>query len=158
MEGKRFEEDFRKSTPPEVFVHRVKDAGSAGQHLFGVRNICDFIYYRQPWLYLLEMKSHKGKSIPFGKLTPDQIQGMGEHADRPGVRAGFVMNFRELGETFFVDVGDVIEFVCEGKRQSFPIDWCRQVGQRVEQTLVRTRYRYNVDKLLEEITKGGDAA
>jgi recombination protein U len=151
-DGKKFEEDFRRSTPPEVFVHRVKDAGSQGQHLFGVRNICDFIYYRQPWLYLLEMKSHKGKSIPFGALTAEQIGGLCEEASRKvGIKAGFIFNFRDLGETYFVPAWRISEFVFGGGRKSFPVDWCRQVGKRVDQQLVRTRYRYDVDKLLREV-------
>ncbi len=157
-EGKRFEEDFRRSTPPGVFVHRVKDAGSSGQHLFGVRNICDYILYRQPWLYLFELKSHKGKSIPFGKLTEDQIGGLCEVATRKaGVVAGFIFNFRELAETYFVPAWRVSEFIYGGKRKSFPVEWCREVGKRVEQRLVRTRHRYDVDKLLRELARGGAA-
>jgi recombination protein U len=151
-DGKKFEEDFRRSTPPEVFVHRVKDAGSQGQHLFGVRNICDFIYYRQPWLYLLEMKSHKGKSIPFGKVTPDQLAGLTEHGERSGVVAGFLFNYRDLEETYFVPAGWVQQYVAAGLRQSFPVEWVREFGKRVDQQLVRTRYRYDVDKLLREVS------
>jgi recombination protein U len=151
-DGKKFEEDFRRSTPPEVFVHRVKDAGSQGQHLFGVRNICDFIYYRQPWLYLLEMKSHKGRSIPFGKVTDTQLEGLAEQEDRTGVRAGFLFNFRDLEETYFVPAHHTWVYVRGSGRKSFPVDWCRQVGKRVDQQKVRTRYRYDVDKLLREVS------
>jgi recombination protein U len=151
-DGKKFEEDFRRSTPPEVYVHRVKDAGSDKTHLRGVKNECDFIFYRYPWMYLLEMKSHKGKSIPFGALTAEQIEGLSEHAIRPGVKAGFVFNYRELGETYYVPAVDVAEYMCYTERQSFPVDWCRQVGRRVDQRLVRTRYRYDVDKLLREVS------
>jgi recombination protein U len=151
-DGKKFEEDFRKSTPPEVFVHRVKDAGSDKQHLFGVRNECDFIVYYQPWLHLWELKSHKGQSIPFGALTDTQLAALAEHGTKPGVKTAFIFNFRDLEETWYVRAWRVRAFVLSGGRKSFPVDWCRQVGKRVDQQLVRTRYRYDVDKLLREVS------
>jgi recombination protein U len=150
-DGKKFEEDFRKSTPPEVFVHRVKDAGSQGQHLFGVRNICDYIVYRQPWLHLWELKSHKGKSIPFGALTDTQLAALAEHGTKPGVKTAFIFNFRDLGETWYVRAWRARAYVLSSGRKSFPIEWVRGVGKRVDQQKVRTRYRYDVDKLLGEI-------
>jgi recombination protein U len=151
-DGKKFEEDFRRSTPPEVFVHRVKDAGSDKQHLFGVRNECDYIVYCQPWLHLWELKSHKGKSIPFGALTDTQLEKLAEHSDKPGVKTAFIFNYRDLEETWCVPAWHVRAYVLTSWRKSFPVDWCRQVGVRVDQQKVRTRYRYDVDKLLREVS------
>ena len=47
-----------------------------GRVFYGVSNPCDYILFRSPYLFLVELKTHKGKSIPIAKIRPNQIQGM----------------------------------------------------------------------------------
>ncbi|SCB92219.1 recombination protein U [Priestia flexa] len=98
--GKAFEKDFYDSIPENVFAYRMKD-DSLG--FANVKNPCDFILYKIPNLYLLELKSHKGKSIPFGALQLNQVESLYQYSTIDGVKAGFVFNFRDVNETYFVN-------------------------------------------------------
>lgn len=143
--GKQFEKDFSDSVPPEIFVYRMKD-DSLG--FAGVRNPCDFILYKTPNIYLLELKSHKGKSIPFGALQSYQIESLYRYRQIDGVVAGFVINFRDVNETYFVDVLLVYQYYHAGERKSFSLEWIRGNGILIPQELKRTRYRYVLRNLL----------
>lgn len=114
----------------------------------GVRNPCDFILYKTPNIYLLELKSHKGKSIPFGALQAYQIESLHRYSQMDGVVAGFIFNFRDMSETYFVDATLVYQFYHTGERKSFSLEWTREHGLLIRQELKRTRYRYDLSNLL----------
>lgn len=143
--GKIFEEEFKASVPPDYFLNRLKD-DTAG--FSGVSNPCDFQIYGYPLFFLLELKSHKGKSIPLDKIRPNQIKGMHKAVQHKGVYGGFIFNFRDLEETYYVSVDLVVEFINAGDRKSIPVDYCREVGVRVPQTKKRVRYTYDISSLL----------
>ena len=103
--GKEFEEDLKKSIPPEYYIERYKD-DTAG--FYGVSNPADYRIYRKPYLFLFELKSHKGKSLPFSCIRDNQIQGMYKAHLTDGIYAGFIINFRDLEETYYLTVGDVV--------------------------------------------------
>lgn len=149
--GKLFEEDFKKSIPSDVFYQRLKDDTSGFK---GVNNICDYIIYRHPSLFLFELKSHKGKSIPFDALRVNQIEGLYKASYIRGVKAGFIFNFRDSEETYFVPAKEVYDFICSGCRKSFPISWCKDNGISLGSIKKRTRFTYRVDELLD-YTLGG---
>ena len=83
MEGKRFERDFKASVPADAWCYRLRDSPISyygGSEAEGIRfaqdNICDFFLYRQPTLYLLELKTVGTRSAAlaslFGKYDPDK--------------------------------------------------------------------------------------
>lgn len=143
--GKIFEEEFKASVPPDYYLNRLKD-DTAG--FSGVSNPCDFQIYGYPLFFLFELKSHKGKSIPLDKIRPNQIQGMDKAVQHKGVYGGFLLNFRDLEETYYISVNLVIEFINRKERKSIPVDYCREVGIKVEQVKKRTRYTYDIASLL----------
>lgn len=159
--GKDFEQDFAKSKPSNVFVHRIRDlvmfAGSS--------SICDYIVYKHPKLFLLELKSHKGQSIPikekyykdgkkagelqsYGVISRKQLEGLYDIYCNPmmqGVECGFIFNFREKCSTFYIPVEKVWNFIKDPNRSrsSIPMDWCQQHGVRVPQRKKISRYTYD---------------
>lgn len=143
--GKQFEKDFYASVPPDIFVYRMKD-DSLG--FAGVRNPCDFILYKTPNIYLLELKSHKGKSIPFTAIQSNQIESLYRFSFIDGVVAGFVLNFRDVNETYFVDAVFAYHFYKAGERKSYSLDWVRDNGILIPQELKRTRFKYDLSSLL----------
>lgn len=149
QEGKRFEKDIRNSIPDDVFCYRLKDDG---MRFAGVCNPCDFIIYRYPFIYLWELKSHKGKSIPFSVIREQQLKKLVEIEQR-GISTGFLLNFRDLGETYWVPAKKVQGIWEKGVKRSISVEWCRIEGIRVEQILKRTRYNYNILKLLKDLFK-----
>ena len=156
-EGKCFEEDIKSSIPPEFYIERYKD-DTAG--FFGVSNPADFRLYKYPLTFLWELKSHKGKSIPLSKIRSSQLKGMRKASPHKGVYCGFLLNYRELEETYYITFEDLVrEFYIlndedeyepkpEG-RKSIPVEWCREYGERIQQIKKRVRYSYDLRSWLE---------
>ena len=71
--GKVFEKEFKDSVPDNVYLERYKDDTSG---FYGVSNPADFRLYVFPMLILLELKTHKGKSLPLAKIRENQLKGM----------------------------------------------------------------------------------
>lgn len=149
--GKDFENQFKKSIPSSFYFYRLKDDMSGFK---AINNPCDYFIYNFPHLHLLELKTHKGKSIPFSALTQGQIMGMCEAGKFNGIRAGFIFNFRDLAETYYVDIDTFMEFYNTTDRKSVPVDFCREKGVVVEQQKIRVKYKFNIEKLLEDIVNG----
>ena len=90
-EGKKFEEDFKKSMDKyNIWNYRLKDSSGSWSNSNGSRftpkNICDYIAYNNGGLYLLELKSHKGSSLPFAAISDYQLKGLSS-IDYLGIKA-----------------------------------------------------------------------
>lgn len=154
--GKIFEEEIKACISPEFFVERYKD-DTAG--FYGVANPADFRMYKYPLTFLLELKSHKGKSIPLAKIRNSQLKGMGKASPHKGVYCGFLINYRDLEETFYVNFEDLASeyYIVNAKgdyeiktdvRKSIPVEWCREHGIQIPQIKKRVRYSYDLDSWL----------
>jgi recombination protein U len=170
--GKKFEEDFIKSIPDRCDVTRLKDAGgwsNATNMRFTSSNPCDFIIYSNRGIggghqYKLELKSLEGKSLPYGNIKGKKPATKKKPATSAkensitftetlmeslmkGVRAGFVVNFRDVNETFYVSAELVLEHLKNADRASIPIAWFKEYGILIKQTIVIKRYRYDLEWL-----------
>lgn len=156
-EGKKFEQDIKTSFPKDFYVERYKD-DTAG--FKGVANPADFRAFKSPYLFLVELKSHKGVSIPLDRIRSAQLQGMAKAVVNEGIFGGFLFNYRELEETYYVPVLEVANTYYivndEGKfevnpdgRKSIPVEWCREVGKKISQKKKKVRYTYDLEKWLE---------
>ena len=132
--GKTFEQEFKECVPPDYYLYRLKDDTSG---FYGVSNPCDYILFRSPYLFLVELKTHKGKSIPIAKIRPNQIQGMEKATHYEGVYGGFLINFTQTEE-----------------RKSIPVEWCRDHGVKIEQKKKRVRYSYDLESWLSRYFGG----
>lgn len=162
-EGKRFEKDIRASIPPEFFIERYKD-DTAG--FKGVANPADFRIYKYPFTFLWELKSHKGKSVPLDKIRNSQLKEMKKADPYFGVFCGFLLNYREIEETYYISFLELVTWYYtlndkgdyepkpEG-RKSIPVEWCRLYGTRIPQTKKRIRYTYDLSRVLGEDFYGG---
>ena len=139
--GKIFEEEVKASFPEDFYVERYKD-DTAG--FYGVSNPADYRLYKYPYTFLLELKTHKGKSIPLDKIRDSQIRGMFRASQHIGIFAGFLINFRDLEETYYIPVSDVMIYISLTERKSIPVEWCRDKGIRISQTKKRVRYSYDL--------------
>ena len=141
--GKIFEEDIKASIPPDFYTERYKD-DTAG--FKGVANPADYRLYKYPYTFLLELKTHKGRSLPLAKIRENQIKGMAKADGHRGIYAGFIINFRELEETYYIPVMDIITFINSKERKSIPVEWCRDYGIRIEQKKKRTHSNIQLKK------------
>lgn len=64
---------------------------------------------------------------------------------KKGMWAGFIVNFRDLNETYRVPASVILGFMESGERVSFPISWFREVGILIKQTLKKIHYRYDLE-------------
>lgn len=156
-EGKLFEQDIKASIPPEFFIERYKD-DTAG--FKGVANPADFRLYKHPFTFLWELKTHKDKSIPLSKIRNSQLKEMSKADPYFGVFCGFILNYRDLEETYYITFSVLVTWYyilnAEGDyepkpdgRKSIPVEWCREKGVRITQTKKRVRYSYDLRSWLE---------
>lgn len=138
--GKCFERDFIKSFPEHWFLHRFHDSASSWQGGEGARftpsSICDFMIYAkgtyESCLWFLELKSHKGNSIPLSCIRDKQFEGLLK-AQSKGIRAGFVFNFRDYNTTYLASVKSICAFMEDNDRKSIPREWLAQYGEFISQ-------------------------
>lgn len=161
-EGKKFEQDFKSSVPDDVWYYRFRD-GTATFYggiennngtRFQQSNICDCqLYYYG--LFLLELKSHKGKSLSHGQFmtTKGEIKHLHELvlAQAFGINAGVIINMRDVEETYYLHADVVLDHILNSGRKSIPLDFMRENGYRLIAEKKITRYRYDIKDLIAYI-------
>jgi len=143
--GKQFENDFKASVPDDQFFLRLNDAGGwskASDLRFTPSSLCDCILFSKGDLYLLELKSHKGYSIPQSKIK--QLGKLAE-IDKPFVYPCLVLNYRDHDVTYLLSAKDAVK--CLTGRKSIPMSFCKEHGRIIGQVRKRTRYRYLLETL-----------
>jgi len=143
--GKSFEIDFKGSVPDEAYIRRVKDCGgwsNATNTKFTPKNDCDFLLFINRRLYLLELKSHLGRSIPEKEIP--QLEELVK-VQKPFVLPCLVLNYRDYNLTYILSAQRATE--CLQTRKSIPLSWCEDYGKVIPQTLKRTHYKYNLEIL-----------
>ncbi|WP_331722134.1 Holliday junction resolvase RecU [Alkalithermobacter thermoalcaliphilus] len=146
-----------KSFPLNVFTYRFRNSAGAwggdkdsNKTRFTANNICDFMCHN-PYskeTILMELKSTKQKSLPLSNIKNNQLVGLCNASTYEGVKAYFIINFREVEETYAIEAEKIKDFIENTDRKSIPIKWCRENGILIEQEKKKSRYRYNVDSFL----------
>lgn len=158
-EGKRFEEDFANSFSNNVFIYRLKDTSSGwsngGVSRFTVKNACDFIAYNAITnnILMIECKSFLKKSCPMGNVKKHQIMELyNNQNERDNTECYFILNFRDLEETYAVNVNYIYNLYINDKK-SISHKFCIENGILIEQKKLKTRYSYNINGLFKDIKK-----
>lgn len=155
--GKRFEENFKNSVSENIFYYRFKDGTSAWSKQektrFQARNICDCLLFDGELLYLLELKSHKGKSLPLSAIRENQIKDLYDTVRYAKIVAGLVVNFADTEETFFMPIKLAHKWFYNGVRKSIPINEFRENCTQINAYKKRTNYYYLIDEFTENIKK-----
>lgn len=109
-------------------------------------------------MYALELKTVKGKSITFERDEDEekeihlhQINGLSDWAKYDNTTCGFVIEFRALETTVFIDVGELKRLIDLIPKKSFSLqdlDDYRIDYTIIAQKKARTRYTYDVDGFL----------
>lgn len=145
--GHIFEQEFKKSLPKECYSKKLRVMSGYK----GTGNEGDFLVFLYPKLYIFELKSHRGKSIPFGAIRDNQLVEMFNNSHIVGVICGYIFNFRDLEKTYFVELSDILYFIENSSRKSFPFEWVDEIGFLISQKKVRTRYKYDLNKFFDVI-------
>lgn len=167
--GKRFEADFKASVPKDVWCYRLRDNPATfydgmedGPLRFASDNICDFILFKKPNEFLVELKTVSTQSAAlssmFGKFDAEKgrykkqkhLEDMVAAATHDGIQALVFINFRISENTFAIPAADVLEFVQEaaaGGRKSIPPVWAELHGTLINQRKLRVNWRYDLAEI-----------
>lgn len=100
--GKKFEQAVRESIEKCAAIIRIPDQTAGFK---GSANICDFIAYRYPNMFLFECKSIHGNTFPFSNITDTQWNGMIKYSDLSiGIKAGVICWWVDRDVTRFIPI------------------------------------------------------
>lgn len=165
--GKRFEADFKKSIPSYALLYRLPDSAqvfSRSNNLrFSLKNPFDYLMWdsKKHILYALELKTVAGKSITFERNKDEnkeihfhQIQGLNQWDKYEGIVCGFIIEFRKLEKTVFINIKDFNRIIDLIPKKSFnynDLDIYNIKHTIISQKKARTRFTYGVNEFLETI-------
>jgi hypothetical protein len=147
-----------------VSIDRLPDpmAGYAG-----VKNICDFIVYKQPRQYYIECKSCYGNTMSihsnnpkkmYGNITNNQWEGLLEKSKIPGVRAGILVWFIDHDVTYWIDIRLLQKHREAGHKSiAYYADWIDFTQEtdalwtRIKSEKRRVLFDYDFTRFFEEI-------
>ncbi|WP_415331083.1 Holliday junction resolvase RecU [Clostridium perfringens] len=156
-EGKKFEEDFKKSIQEKYFVYRFKDGtanfnGTKNENVrFQSHNICDFEVFAENKLFLFEVKSYKGASIPLSGIRKTQLEEMLKASNYKNIEPYFILNYRALESVYAIKIQTLQEFIEKAKRKSIPIKWCIENGIEIIVVKKKVRFRYELEKFFKDV-------
>lgn len=106
------------------------------------------------------MKTVAGKSISFERSKEEkkeihyhQIKGLNDWNRYDGITCGFIIEFRQIEKTVFIEIAEFNKLIDKIPKKSFNFDDLNEYQIRyliVEQRKARTRYIYNIDKFLQK--------
>lgn len=152
-----------------VLIKRLNDNaaswGQGSQTRFTSTNECDFILFDDNTLtlYGLELKSLNSSATFWRKdfedktkhqsfnIKKNQILGLKSFSSHRGV-FGLIINFRQYGNnTYFVKIEDFIKYTDTLDKKSInEKDVLMMNPVKIESKLLRTNYRYNMEKFFKE--------
>lgn len=164
--GKIFEQQFQKSVPEYSLAHRMPDPaqsfGSNSKLRFSNKNPFDYMLFnpKSRILYALELKTVKGKSISFERTKEDkgdihyyQINGLNDWNKYDWVICGFIIEFRELEKTIFLQIDEFNSLAEKIDKKSFTLDDLHKIGISyilIDQTKKIKWYTYDIEKMLKD--------
>ena len=174
--GKIFERNFVKCVPDYVGVIRIPDPAQSFSHASNLRftrkNPYDFLFWNPKTytLYALELKTVKGRSISFERSKEEsgdihfyQIDGLKKIDDVGNCVCGFIVEFREISKTIFLQIDDFLKLQDLITKKSFTIADLESNDIPyivISQHLMKTNSKYEVEDFLNktaiEIRTGED--
>lgn len=156
--GKQFEEDFKKSVPPDVYYLRLHDSSIGfdienSTQRFALKSPYDVVLCKNGQMYAIEQKSNKEKSMSFGdgksaRIKTAQVDNLIK-AELAGAIAGLVLNFRTYEETYFIKASIFKEFMATCGKKSINIDDSRRIGILLPSRKLKLHSRYDLEPLLQ---------
>lgn len=162
--GKIFEQNWKKSCPDWLFVHRPPDAAQSfdmsSKLRFSQHSPADFFMFDGEKLYTLECKTFMG-SCSFERDKNDkgiihwyQIESLTKFSSYKNVISGFLLDFRTSENTYFLFISDFNKMIQKIFKKSFNekdmLLYCNPI--LINKEKLRVNYRYDVEKFLINAT------
>ena len=153
--GKRFEDNFRESVGGELFFYRFRDGtsswGGNGATRFQQTNICDCEIFDGERLFLLELKSVIGKSLPFNNIKDHQLNELVEASCHKNIVAGFIIEFSSVDRCFFIGAREMDWYIKNSGRKSVPLSYLESKGLEIGVNKLRVNIRLDIEKFIKEV-------
>lgn len=154
--GKIFETQFKKSIPTTCFYYRFKDSPANYSHdnssiRFTTSNIADNLVFNGSHLFINELKSHKGKSLPLNCIRRSQINGMLDACIYQGITCYLFIYFSDIQECYalnFIDFYDFVTKYSDG-RKSIPLDFFRFHAKNIPIKFKRTLPYFDLNSIFD---------
>ena len=167
-QGKIFEDDFRNSLDldnPDLFFYRFKDGTASWGDKnnpnvrFQQKNISDCMLFYKEKLFIVELKSHKGKSLPLNCIRDNQFIEMYKASFKKNVYPIVIIFFSDIQECYGIKMTDIIEFRAKNISKSIPLLFAREKGLKIDCRKKLTHYTFNIldflDNFIEKQKKEG---
>ena len=151
-EGKVFEENFKDSIPADTYYLRLHDSAVGfdvknSTQRFSLKSPFDCILYRVGKMYCLELKSVLFGAVSYSgsnpKIKEHQIKELIK-ASQYGITAGFVLNFRDTENTYFLPIAQ-FEFLRQtSTKKSFSEKDIRGLSIEIPHRKLKVSYRYDL--------------
>lgn len=155
--GKRFEQNWKKSIPKDIFYYRFRDGSSSwggnDKVRFQQTNICDCLMFDGDYLYLLELKSTKGKSLPFNNIKEHQIKDLLYASEYANTICGLVIEFSKLSECYFAEISQFKKFYDSANRKSISIDYLRKNGIKIGVEKKKINSKFDIKNFIKEVVE-----
>lgn len=138
--GKKFENNFKKGVGKELV--RLYDTTNG---YAGVKNPCDFIYYKYPYQYLFELKSVKGDRFDFSNITDNQKEQLDFYSHIKGCNPMVIVEFRDLKQVYMIP-WSTIKRTMENNKQSLNVDDCEIIVGISKLPVTYQRINFKLDK------------
>ncbi len=162
--GKKFETNFKNSVPENIFYYRFRDGTSSWGNKacegcpknkqltrFQAKNICDCQLFDGDYLYLLELKSTKGKSLSLNNIRKNQVDDLMAASEYANIVAGLVVNFADAEQTYFMEIDLVNYWYYEQtERKSIPIKEFKEKCIEIQSKKLKVNYRYDIHGFIKD--------
>ena len=162
--GKKFETNFKNSVPDNIFYYRFRDGTSSWGNKacegcpknkqltrFQSKNICDCQLFDGDYLYLLELKSTKGKSLSLNNIRKNQVDDLMAASEYANIVAGIVVNFADAEQTYFMEIDLVNYWYYEQtERKSIPIAEFKEKCIEIQAKKLKVNYRYDIHGFIND--------
>lgn len=162
--GYVLQDNIKKSCEKQdILFYRFKDSpfsfANSEKTKFTTNNICDCMMFLANKLLFVELKSTKGKSFSFTEHSLRQLNDINKIIHnkngykRFNVYGCFIIEFRELEETYFIEVQNIIEYLKENNTKTINIQKYVKDNRfiKIEQKLLRKNYTFDVRKLFIDL-------
>lgn len=138
--GKKFENNFKKGVGKELV--RLYDTTNG---YAGVKNPCDFIYYKYPYQYLFELKSVKGSRFDFSNITDNQKEQLDFYSHVQGCNPMVVVEFREHKQVYMIPWSTIYRTM-QNNKQSLTVDDCEIIVAISKLPVTYQRINFTLNK------------
>lgn len=145
--AKQFEKNIKQ---------QILDSGNICIRLFdpmggklGVSNICDFVAYKKPILFLLELKTTELPSLPLSNISKNQYSGLLDASKYSGVVSGILVWWVKYDICKFLSIEEIDEISMTRKSIPYNTDY----GILLEGKKLKTYFVYNIDKFFNDLEK-----